>query len=73
MKKYYVYTIDEKSTEEFIIDTFESLEEAREAAKSEKYYIERDGRKAEHVEIRQYVEDIEEPECTSFDYNTFTF
>lgn len=38
-------------------------------ARDEQYYIDRDKRKNESVEIRSYVDDIEKDDCDCFDYD----
>ena len=67
---YYVTLVD-RDFETVILKTT-NKSEAIAWAKDEKYYIERDKRK-DYVEIRKYVEDIEDEDCTCFDYDTIDF
>lgn len=71
MEKYYVTLI--KGDDEFHLISTEVKEEAIARAKDELYYIERDKRKSEEVEIRVYVQDIETEDCDCFDYDTVEF
>lgn len=73
MKKYYVVLTSKKNDDETILLKTESIETAKERAKEEAYYISRDDRKNDSVEIRDYVEDIESDSCDCFDYNTINF
>lgn len=71
MQKYYVMLIIKDDEFELLKTTSEG--EAIERAQDEQYYIERDKRKGNRVEIRAYREDIEDEDCTCFDYDTIEF
>lgn len=75
MKEYYVTLTVKYPGEEIetILLETNDLEEAIRRAKDESYYIERDKRKGDVVEIRQYACDIEDEDCSCFDYNTVEF
>lgn len=70
MHKYHVVSIAE-TVETYLLAT-DSLKEAMERAKDEAYFIERDHDK-ETVELRRYVEDIEDENCECFDYDALDF
>lgn len=73
MKYYVTKTYNRKGFEdEFIVLVTEDKEEAIKTAKDEQYINERDGNN-ETIEIRVYVEDIEDEDCTCFDYDTIEF
>lgn len=72
-RKYYVMLMSEKTDDECELLATVNVNEARKRAQDEAYYIERDGRKGDKVEIRLYTEDIEDEECTCFDYDTIDF
>ena len=61
-----VYVNVREEGEKVYLDT--NLADARKRAQDELYYIQRDKRK-DSVEIRQYEADIEDDNCTCFDYN----
>ena len=67
---YYVTLVD-RDFETVVLKTTNKTE-AIARARDEQYYIERDKRK-DYVEIRKYVEDIEDEDCTCFDYDTIGF
>lgn len=71
MTKYYVTLI--KNYDEFDLLKTTDLEEAIKRAEYEVFFIERDCRKNEEVEIRVYANDIEDEDCTCFDYDTIEF
>lgn len=75
MKKYYVTLASNLPGhgDETILLKTDDLEEAIRRAKDESYYIERDKRKGDIVEIRLYTCDIEDEDCSCFDYNTIEF
>ena len=69
-KAYYVYAIDKKGYNEWQHGKYDTLDEARKAANDiECARIQ--GKDKGSTEIRQYVNDIEDEDCTDFDYNTF--
>lgn len=73
MKYYVTKTYNRKGFEdEFIALVTEDKEEAIKTAKDEQYINERDGNNA-IIEIRVYEEDIEDEDCTCFDYDTIKF
>ena len=72
MEKYYVTVFDDKGNEDILLVTT-NIEEAIKRADYERYYIKRDRRKNCNVEIRVYIEDIENENCTCFDYNVIEF
>ena len=73
MKYHVTKTYNRKGFEdEFVVLVTEDKEEAIKAAKDEQYINERDGNNAT-IEIRVYVEDIEDEDCTCFDYDTIEF
>lgn len=69
----YVTLMDGRTTEETVLLKTEDESAAIKRAREEQSYIERDKRKGDSVEIRQYVEDIEDEDCDCFDYNTIEF
>lgn len=69
-KKYYVTLSSE--CDEFELLKTENREEAIKRAQDEEYYIQRD-RRSDRVEVRVYKEDIEDEDCTCFDYDTVFF
>lgn len=71
MHKYHVVYITETGDEQELLAT-NSLKEAMERSKDEAYFIERDHEKAA-VELRRYVEDIEDENCECFDYDALDF
>lgn len=73
MGKFYVTLTSSRNDDEFVVLATTSESEAVERAQDEQYYIERDKRKGDHVEIRVYREDIEDEECTCFDYDLVAF
>lgn len=64
---YYVAIISANGVDE-TEEKYTNLADARKRAQDELYYIQRDRRK-DSVEIRQYEADIEDDDCTCFDYN----
>lgn len=67
--KYYVTSIKNNGfEEEFEILVTEDKEAAVKAAKAEQHINERDNNGCT-IEIRVYAEDIEDEDCTCFDYN----
>ena len=64
---YYVAIISANGVDE-TEEKYTNLTDARKRAQDELYYIQRDKRK-DSVEIRQYEADIENDDCTCFDYN----
>lgn len=73
MKKYYVTLIREWAFDEVELLKTDDKAEAIKRAQDEQYYIERDKKKEEFVEIRMYREDIEDEDCDCFDYDTLDF
>lgn len=73
MKKYYVTLVNEKNCDENVVLVTHDIDQAKERAVDEQHYITRDKRKNERVEIRLYVEDIDNENCTCFDYNLIEF
>ena len=71
MQKYYVMLIIKDDEFELLKTTSE--EEAVQRAQDEQYYIQRDKRKGEKIEIRAYHKDIEDEDCTCFDYDLIDF
>ena len=67
MKKYYVTLIDKVNETNLLITN--DMEKAIKRAKDEEYYIKRDKRKGDTVEIRIYEHD----NFNFFDYNTLDF
>ena len=72
-KTYYVTLIGEKTDDECILLKTTDIEEAKKRAKEEVYYIKRDKRKGNRIEIRLYRFDIENEYCECFDYDTINF
>lgn len=66
---YYVTLTGKGSDDEFVLLKTEDEAAAVKRAKDEIYYIERDRRKGDKVEVRIYKEDIEDDDCTCFDYD----
>lgn len=64
---YYVAIISANGVDE-TEEKYTNLADARKRAQDELYYIQRDKRK-DSVELRQYEADIEDDNCTCFDYN----
>lgn len=73
MKKYYVTLTSKKNDDETVLLITKDIEKAKERARDEMYYITRDKREGDTVEIRDYLEDIENDSCECFDYNTISF
>lgn len=73
MSKFYVTLTSSRNDDEFVVLTTTSEAEAVERAQDEQYYIERDNRKGDRVEIRVYREDIEDEDCECFDYDLVEF
>lgn len=74
MSKFYVTTGNKnRGDDEFVMLVTEDKQKAIERAKDEQYYIERDKIKGGWVEIRVYREDIEDDDCTCFDYDLVEF
>lgn len=73
MKNYYVILINEESYDETVSLVTDDAKKAKEHAADEQYYIKRDGREDERVEIRSYAEDIEKEDCDCFDYDLIEF
>lgn len=71
MHKYHVVSFGATGYECELLAT-DSLKEAMERAKDEAYFIERDHAK-DTVELRRYVEDIEDESCECFDYDALDF
>lgn len=69
---YYVYSIDKKGYNEWQKGKYDTLDEARRVAINLEY-SRIQGKDKGSTEIRQYVDDIEDEDCTNFDYNTFPF
>lgn len=69
---YYVYSIGKKGYSEWQEGKYDTLDEARRAA-NDIEYSRKQGKDKGSVEIRQYAGDIEDEDCTNFDYNTFSF
>jgi len=73
MKKFYVYQLDgNKGSSEMQLGKYDDLDEARAIANDAEYCRRRD-KQPGSVEIRQYVNDIEDEDCECFDYDTFSF
>lgn len=64
---YYVAIISANGVDE-TEEKYTNLADAKKRAQDELYYIQRDKRK-DSVELRQYEADIEDDNCTCFDYN----
>lgn len=64
---YYVTIISANGVDE-TEEKYTNLADAKKRAQDELYYIQRDKRK-DSVELRQYEADIEDDNCTCFDYN----
>ena len=64
---YYVAIISANGVDE-TEEKYTNLADARKRAQDELYYIQRDKRK-DSVELRQYTHDIEDDNCTCFDYD----
>lgn len=73
MKDSYVILVNKKSCDETVLLVTDDAKKARERAADEQYYIKRDGREDERVEIRSYAEDIEKEDCDCFDYDLIEF
>lgn len=73
MSKFYVTLTSTRNDDEFVLLATTSEPEAVERAQEEHYCIKRDKRKGDRVEIRVYREDIEDEDCTCFDYDTIKF
>lgn len=73
MKKYYVTTINTRTTEEWVDLATTDLEEAKKVADFHRYRYQESKQKNYTVEIRTFVEDIEDEYCTCFDYDTIDF
>jgi len=69
---YYVTDKDTRTTDEWVVLKTKNLPEAIQAAREEQYLVERDKRHS-LIEIRLYLEDVEDDECTCFDYDTIEF
>ena len=69
---YYVYSIDKEDYNEWQEGKYDTLDEARKAA-NDREYSRKQGKDKGSTEIRQYVNDIEDEDCTDFDYNTFPY
>lgn len=69
MKMYYVILTSKKNDDESELLRTTDIQEAKERARDEAYYIERDGRASDSVEIRAYEGDREE--C--FNYTAIEF
>lgn len=69
---YYVYTCMNDGSEEWIREKTYNKHEAIEAAREAEYRL-FDQKDKYYIEIRLYVEDIEDEECTCFDYDTIPF
>lgn len=72
--KYYVMSISNKRgfEDEFTVLVTEDKEEAIKEARDEQYIEDKD-HNGNTIEIRVYDEDIEDEDCTCFDYNTIEF
>lgn len=68
MKKLY-YVIDCGKNDEWTIGKYESKEEAIKAARTEWDKLTANEKKTHDIEVRQYVEDIENEDCDNFDYD----
>lgn len=64
---YYVAIISANGVDE-TEEKYTNLADAKKRAQDELYYIQRDKRE-DSVEIRQYEADIENDDCTCFDYD----
>lgn len=69
MTNYYVMTIGKHQEDEILVTT--SKEQAIQRARDEVYYIKRDRRKKERVEIRVYASPTDEE--NRWDYDTIEF
>lgn len=72
MKKYYV-TEMHNTGEEFEIIALENKQEAIKRARSEWKALTESDRRKVTIEIRDYVEDIEDEDCNCYDYNTIAW
>lgn len=68
MKKYYITDI--KGDDEFTLGIVTDKDEAIKLAREEWRRMNNSDRKNNAIEIRQYVNDIEDENCQNFDYNT---
>lgn len=71
VETYYVIDVKENG-DEFTVLVTEDEAIAISEARNQDYINKRDGNKG-HVEIRVYVEDIEDEDCFCFDHNTIEF
>lgn len=69
LPRIYYVTLTRGDDENCLFKTANKAEAIR-RAQDEAYYIERDKRPRDVVEVRLYLEDIEDPECDCFDYDT---
>ena len=73
MSKFYVTLTSTRNYDECVVLVTSSEAEAINRAQDERYYIDRDKRKGDSVEIRVYREDIEDEDCECFDYDLVEF
>lgn len=70
MRKLY-YVIDCGKNDEWTIGKYESKEKAIEEARSHWNHLSDHDKKGTIIEVRDYEDDIENEDCTNFDYDTF--
>lgn len=70
---YRVYLINLLTTDEVCVLATDDKSSAVSRATSERYYVERDGKKGYLVQIRVYVCDIDDDDCECFDYDLVEF
>lgn len=70
---YYITEISKKGGDEFVLTKAATAEEAIEKARDWWATMCKADQEANDIEIRVYVEDIEDEDCTCFDYNTIAW
>ena len=68
MKKYY-YVVEARKGDEWVLNKTESLADAIKSARFEYGNLTKKEKGNTTVEIRQYEDDIENEDCTNFDYD----
>lgn len=68
---YYVVEADDDGNEWFLMKTMNKTEAIR-RAQDEEYIHQRDKIKGKRVEVRRYLEDIENEDCQCYDYDVIT-
>lgn len=71
MKEYYV--IDNKGCDEFTCGKYAELSDAIKAARTEWDKLTANEKKTHDIEVRQYAEDIENEDCSNFEYDCFNW